>query len=598
MLFLKPLILLGVSAIGSLLLAFVFFEVETLVWLIARLGLPILLMAVIIWGYYGLRCFESGGSAFRKVCCWLKGIGRWDVLFVLLVSVSVHLQETHKFKVLMDEVSLINTSRVIYEKQEAYSAAGLDYENEVFVLSRDGYVGKRPYLFPFAVSLVHFLTGYRWWNGFLLNALLTPFFFGLIIALVRSYVSRAWVGYLAVLLLVSFPFVGQVCSSSGMELLNACLLVLVTLSAVAYMRKPVEVRMQWMFASACLLAYARYESIIYVLAVALVWLSVCWRSRSIQLCKATAIFPLTLIPLIWIMRVVESKNVEYFQHEMLGLEHTFSAEYLQNNLSHFFSFLFQPQALSLNAPVTVLLLIGVLFIIFLRCLGVGPTDQRSDFLQVLKGPIPGFFLLSSLVQVLLMFYLWGNLNDPVAVRIVLPFTALWVAFAVCLWGVGFADKIKIEVVFCVAAFCLWCGVFAKKEYLAERTNTPVVRVNLASEWIREHLGLQDAVFSWNVQMFLPYRVNVFPEYNLFRAFDSVKQMQDAGIVNRVLLYHDSEKSKDLWAENGPYSAFCDQGGAFSLLEKQRFPGGSEIGLYELDFQAYRSLEGGGQDAVQ
>lgn len=221
----------------------------------------------------------------------------------------------------------------------------------------------------------------------------------------------------------------------------------------------------------------------------------------------------------------------------------------------------------------------------------GGKGVRAEFLPILLSPLSLLGLVAIGCQLLLLFYVWGNLNDPVVTRIALPFLLLWTIFAVTLWGVGFSDRVKATPVSCVLFACLWFGSFSKGEALAARTNLPVVQTTLAGEWIREELGLRDVVFTWNVQLFLPYRVMAFPEYNLYDAFDKVSQMRAQGLMSRIFVYYDPKRSKPVLGEHSRYSEFLEQGGEIDLVRSQIVGLGHEIQLYELDFSAYRGEVG-------
>ena len=587
---LKPVFSFAIAACVSLALAFLCFDVSTLELWVQLFGLGVLCVLVIASCYWGARALQLEGREVcrkRRLQWWARG-GRWDVLFVCVVSLCVHLQEPHEYKVLMDEIVLLNTSRAIYETQQVYAPKCLDFMHGGFELSREGYIDKRPYFFPFAVSILHFLTGYRYSNGFLLNILLTPVLFGLMLALVRVYVARPLVGYAAVMLFVSLPVVPQVATSSGAEWLNATLVLLLAWSAIWFAKRPCLERMQFMFATVCVLAYTRYESIAYIFAACGVWAMVCWRERRVFLSYATCLYPVVLIPLVWIMRIVHSNESAYFQHEMLGSDVTFSMSYFTENLHNFARFFLELQPLSLNAPVTTGLLLVVCMICVHRMLAVsGGGESRTAFLPVLWSPLLWLGLVACGCMGLLLFYLWGDLNDPVVTRIALPFLMLWIVFAVTLWGVGFSARVTATPVCCVLFVCLWFGSFSKGEALAARTNLPVVQHALAGEWIREELGLRDVVFSWNTSLFLPYRVIVFPESNLFTAFDRVYEMRSKGLINRVFVYFDPAHSKPVVGDQSPYRQFLEQEGEIHSVRSRNVGIDHTMQLFELDFGGYR-----------
>lgn len=584
---------LGLSVFIASIISFVLFDTAKLEILVRTWGLPILVGALGCWVY----CFFQASIAKENKAEEPTGLKKCflrdqpctrvrDLTFILLVTIFVHLSQTHDFKVVMDEVNSVNASRAIFEHQQIFAPGALDFGYDDFRLSTEGYVDKRPFLFPFAVSLLHFLTGYRPTNGFFLNILLTPVLIGCILAVVRCYVRRPLVGYLAVLLFVSFPFVARVMTSSGAELLNTTLLALLILAAINFFKRPTKEHANLMFSTACVLAYARYESVAYVFAAGLIWSIVCFRERQLFISKITCLFPLFLVPLVWIQRIVQSKSSDYFQHAMLGKGRTFSAEYFGDNIDRFFRFLFEPQWLSLNAPLTVSILAIVLIIVSLRSCGVGPVRHRSALVQILSGPLFWIGLIAVALQGLLLFYLWGDMNDPVVTRIGMPFFLMFVLFATALWGAEFSDRVKSAPIIGVAGLCLWFGIFAKADGLVEETNYHAKLVNQAGVWVSDELDWRDVVYSNNVQILLPYRVRVFPELNLRGSFRFVDQMRAAGLINRVYLLDKTYPGKEPDQPSRRYKEFLQHGGSINLVRHMNVGPGYKLTLYELDFTHY------------
>src|SRR5258708_19276052 len=152
-----------------------------------------------------------------------------------------------------------------YFRDVAMMVRGYDIQG-VF-LSTDNYLDKRPYFYPFLVSLLHDLTGYRLLNAYLVNAMLMPAALGLVFVFGR--LLTGWQGgLLAVVLLGSLPLLGQNATGSGMELLNFVMILAAMVLAAEYLRAPKEEALAALALAAVLLAQARYESALYVLPVA------------------------------------------------------------------------------------------------------------------------------------------------------------------------------------------------------------------------------------------------------------------------------------------------------------------------------------------
>src|SRR5450432_4297934 len=89
-----------------------------------------------------------------------------------LGSTVLLVHETFGFKIGMDEIMLLGTSMSMHlDKTVLVPVRGNDIQGTFAIL--DGMMDKRPLFFPFLVSLLHDLTGYRPANAFVLNGTLT-----------------------------------------------------------------------------------------------------------------------------------------------------------------------------------------------------------------------------------------------------------------------------------------------------------------------------------------------------------------------------------------------------------------------------------------
>ena len=132
------------------------------------------------------------------------------------------------------------------------------YPVEGIFTSLDIYLDKRPYFFPFLLSLFHDFTGYRELNGFLLNTLLLPLVLGLLYAVARRLAAaRAALAGLACF--GASALLAQNATGVGMELLNLVLMILAMLLAADYLTKPDEDRLSALILTSVLLAQTRYE---------------------------------------------------------------------------------------------------------------------------------------------------------------------------------------------------------------------------------------------------------------------------------------------------------------------------------------------------
>ncbi len=101
-----------------------------------------------------------------------------SVAVVTLAGIVLLVHETFGFKIIMDELMLLGTSMSMhFDRLVLTPTRGNDVQGAFVIL--DGMMDKRPLFFPFLLSLLHDLTGYRPANAFILNGLLTFILLGL-----------------------------------------------------------------------------------------------------------------------------------------------------------------------------------------------------------------------------------------------------------------------------------------------------------------------------------------------------------------------------------------------------------------------------------
>lgn len=340
-------------------------------------------------------------------------------LMVLGGTVLCAVSEPSGFKILFDEYVLQATAQSLH-LERAVGTIVRAYDVEGVWLPLGIYVDKRPYFFAFVLSLLHDFTGFRVANAFVLNHALTAALLTLVGVTVRRLTGRAEAGVLAGWCLAALPLVGQNTNGSGMELLNAVMIVGVLLMGLRLLERPDDSRQDVFLAGAVLLAQCRYESAIYVVAAAVVVVLSWTKSGAIRLTALTLLTPLALLPVAWVRQVFAANEVLWQLPKHLktpfGTEHVVGN--LEQALHYFFSFgdLFSNLAPLALAGVAGLLMLGGLSL---------RRRVRSDV--ALAAWL--WFAVVLLNFVLLMHYYWGQLTDPLVSRLSLP---IWLVFAVAI----------------------------------------------------------------------------------------------------------------------------------------------------------------------
>ena len=289
------------------------------------------------------------------------------------------------------------------------------------------FVDKRRPMYPFLVSVLHDVTGYRPGNALLLNALLSVALLGLVYGW-GSVLGGPRYGVLATLLITTLPLLAQSATGGGLDLLNLTLVLLLLHALRSYLLKPGSDGLNLAVVVAVMLASTRYESVLYTGALGLVVLYKWRQERRITLTWFSALSPLLLAATIFTHRVWPP-NDSFFQAgegvRMFGLEH------LRPNAEILAYVLFSPpweeQANSFFLSLLggfALVAIALLLVLRLRKVLEWPLEV------IVFAPVLAVgFAVTGLTQ----FYFWGQLNDPMATRFALT---LCLMMALCVPMVG------------------------------------------------------------------------------------------------------------------------------------------------------------------
>lgn len=345
---------------------------------------------------------------------WLARLKRhrWGLLLVIGAAVFFQLHEPRSFKILYDEFVISAVARNYHFEREA-SAPGRAHYLSGGLYTMNHFVDKRPTFFPFLLSGIHDLTGYRTENVFFFNAVLAACLLGLVYALCARYGGAAF-GCFGVVLLASLPLLAQNATGGGYELLNLCMILALLFAGARYLRLPGAQGLGLLLLTAILLAQTRYESILYTLVVPLLALLKWSRERQVTLSWFAVLSPLLLLPALLHSRVFFSNRGFYQTAEGQAF---FSFNDLLANLGHAVFFLFD---FSRDIPNSILLsLTGVLGLLFavIYFLKYARETLRQHHLEPTLLAILVVLLANT---VLALSNFWGQWTDPMAMRFSLP----------------------------------------------------------------------------------------------------------------------------------------------------------------------------------
>lgn len=357
---------------------------------------------------------------------------RADYAAVALVAACGGLWFAHErpgFKILADEVLLLGTSMVMHQEREvSYPVRATDVQGPFQFTHK--VVDKRPYFYPFLVSLVHDTTGYRGTNPFWVNAVLGFLFLGLVYVLGWRLTGTRWAGVFAVLLFTGLPLLAQQAAGGGFELLNLVMIAAVLLLGWRYADRPDEDSLAALCLAAVLLAFTRYESVLFVLPVAVLALWGWARAGRVILPWTVVATPLLLFPYVLQNRVFETNTAAWELAGRPGAGTPFALDYVPDNLGHALAFFFDTSGYQPNSLFFAgvgLLALPFFGLVLVRTLRAGRAAAPGEMTVALVGL--GLFGIG----LLLMLYFWGQFDHPVIRRLSLPVHLLF-ALAVLVIG--------------------------------------------------------------------------------------------------------------------------------------------------------------------
>lgn len=388
------------------------------------------LTLLLLWLYYAVPALSMLWAATSHHASG-AALG---VIVVLLFSVAIFISEPAKFRILDDELSLQETSLSMHSDREFVTAdKGYWIDGEFAIINAT--LGKRPFLYPFLVSLVHDLTGYRIENTFYLN-----FFLGLLVVIVAFWLFLYWFGVWAStivsLALASSPVLILSIRSGGFEIANLLFIGVLGLALVVYMLRQESRRLEaFLIITAIILAYTRYESAILLPLILVFLLWRYWKKALGQLSWMTCICPLAMVPAVWLVRCTRARKGAWPGAEDVDVP-IFSHAHIMGHLEDAAVFFLSPSS---QVPTNFyfslfgfLGLIGVLFLSIRTLPGRGSlslgklANEPGKFDSTGAKSLPAWIWLLLFIPLafVVVSYFWSSFLDPLAQRMALPF--FWV----------------------------------------------------------------------------------------------------------------------------------------------------------------------------
>lgn len=438
-------VLLGLNGTLALVLGFFAFTADQSMRIVIYGGYWAMLLLVTLFAIALGRLTRDTPVDWSR----LSKAPRWPAILVVAGGILLLVHETYGFKVLMDEAMLVGTSMTMHlEKTALVPMRGNDIHGAFQILN--GQLDKRPLLYPFLTSVLHDVTGYRPENAFVLNTLLTFVLLALALHVGRRIAGAAG-GVLMVLLLAGLPLLAQNANGAGFELLNL-VMILGTLALGMRFAARRDANSQWAFVlSGVLLAHTRYESILFLIPVALLIGWVWWQQRAPIVSKGILWAPLLLVPYALHHAVFRSRESAWELASRPGYERPFSLAYIPENLQHALNFFFSTTGEQSNSlAIAALGFVAVPFFVLWWVRTVRAAKAAEPNRIALAMFAVGFAAHTAL----LMCYFWGKFDDPVIRRLSLPLN-LALALAIVAVAAELAGRRALQILCGISVMALF-----------------------------------------------------------------------------------------------------------------------------------------------
>jgi hypothetical protein len=376
-----------------------------------------------LFGYFTFRIIRTGDlRAFARN-------HRIGLVIVLLASVFVQCHRTQMMRVFNDEPAHQMAAKIMHEEREN-SVPEVGYYLEGDLVYGERSLNYRMYFYPFLVSIIHDLTGFRVENGVWLNAALGALlFFSVYLGGNRIYARGG--GILAVLLLAGLPLLDLSVTSYGYDTANLLFLSVFFLALSLYAERRDSDSLNWLIATGLTLAYCRNESVIYLPAMAVLVAYVFAASHSAKLTWFASFSPILLLPVLAARQIFTTVNAdlsEMFPH--LDSNRFFALEFIPRNFARVGEWLFDLSTLTPSYPL--LSILGTIGLVAIISMLVSDVLKRKKWrpidssLYLFLAAVFGSFIFITLT-------LFWNPIAGEAVRFLLPlhlaliYASVWLA---------------------------------------------------------------------------------------------------------------------------------------------------------------------------
>ncbi len=483
-------------------------------------GYWMILLAAIAWVVSLVRAYPV--ALCKDGWRWLRERRNlWAIVAVVVLWGMTQTLEEKSFKILLDEPVLVNTSRMMHYDRQVYVVSNAQRVDGIFAAK--GYVDKRPNLFPFLLTCLHDLTGYRIENAYALNAALLLLLFALAFS-VAAQIAGRWGGYLALGLLASVPLVWHQGAGAGFEILNLVMILFTLKVAIDTFNNPTAARLSALCLTTVMLAQVRYESVLFIFPVAILVLMSYGAAKKVMLPWGAWLAPLALVPVLWQQRVFRIDN-GFWELFTVGVESPFSLDYYPENVRQAVFFFFTWMRQIPNAPLVAYIggVAAVAFLVLMCLRLVGQVRRREIIDQERPILVLWIFGLAFLLYwTLLMCYAF-DLGRYMVERLSLPLYLFMALAAAVVFGAWVRSRIfqKILLGAVAVGFVGWSlPSISAREYAA--IYFPMTDAKFADAFIREHKDERFLMVADMSMLWTTYGIEALPNRAVNNQLRAVK----------------------------------------------------------------------------
>ena len=354
----------------------------------------------------------------------------WFAFFLSLILMMLSVMAFKPdFRILADETNLLSVSQSFFNNKDCLlDCSSFTYKSE----TKDIIIGrldKRPAFFPYLLSLIHSVLGYRPSNAFILNFITGLLSLFLIYYLIQLFWGRFW-GINALICLAAYPLFIVYTNSGGFDVFNMMCSLVFFVCLYNYIKTPNALQAEVLLLWIPLLSQSRYESVLSIVIALPVVFYFLPKQEYSALSYKFVLIPFLFVPPAW-LRIITTDPSNW---QVKGGESVFSLEWFGQNLyKAVMFFTLGEEEFGVIPLISFLALIG--FVVFISEVYF---KKESEFIKRIKClSVQGFRIFWGTIFVFFIFhavaklsYKLSDFTDLFASRHAIIFLPLFVFMAI------------------------------------------------------------------------------------------------------------------------------------------------------------------------